>query len=208
MQPSGAAAVAFTLQGEDHDIAEGIYDQNVAYAIVGSEPADGMADVQRYVVLEEAALAENPQMAAVQLDEDTNAFVLGWYSLDPDTQAGDIRLAAMDERGNRITGFVDALSDLIRNSETAVSADFQFVQNADTLDELSILWSGAAEEMAETTTEDRAAAGAEGVDAFGCVSGLRLRTVEENGMPKVSVTAAGGDGPRHHCGQLHRLCGR
>ena len=208
MLPSGAAAVAFTLQGEDHDIAEGIYDQNVAYAIVGSEPADGMADVQRYVVLEEAALAENPQMAAVQLDEDTNAFVLGWYSLDPDTQAGDIRLAAMDERGNRITGFVDALSDLIRNSETAVSADFQFVQNADTLDELSILWSGAAEEMAETTTEDGAAAGAEGVDAFGCVSGLRLRTVEENGMPKVSVTAAGGDGPRHHCGQLHRLCGR
>lgn len=191
MLPDGAAAVAFTLQGEDHDIAEGIYDQNVAYAIVGSETSeDNMADVQRYVVLEEAALAENPQMAAVKLDAQTNAFVLGWYSLDPDTQAGDIRLAAMDESGNRITGFVDALSDLIRNSETAVSADFQFVQNANALDELSILWSGAAEEMAETTTEDGTAAGAEGVDAFGCVSGLRLRTVDENGTPKVSVTAA------------------
>ena len=194
MLPDGTAAVSFTLQGEAHNISSGRYDQNVAYAIVDSAPTETkQADVTRYVVMEDDTLDENPQLAAVKLDSETDAFILGWYSLDADTQEGDIRLAAIDADGNRLPGFVDALSDLIRNSETAVTADFQFVQNAASLDDLSILWSGTAEEITPEATDDGNTAGSttqENVDTFGCVNGIRFRTVEENGIPKVSVTAA------------------
>ena len=181
MLPDGTAAVAFTLEGAGQNLGSGQYNQNVAYAVVGQDDS-GRYDVLRYAVMEDENLSENPQLAAVTQDG-TPIFILGWHSVSAQDGSSDIRLAAVDGQGNRITGFVDALSDLISNSNTTVSANFQFVQNADTLDDLSILWSG--------TVDDETSGGAgEGASSKGVIYGLRFRTVEENGYTKVSVTAA------------------
>ena len=184
MLPSGAAAVAFTLQGEDHDIVEGIYDQNAAYAVIDLKQLETEGYDPRYVVMAGDDLAENPQLATVKLDNETGeVFVLGWHSLSAEDGLSDIRLTAVDGKGNRVTGFVDSLNSLIENTGVTVSANFQFVQNADSLDDLSILWSDTA--GADVPEEDAAAQAASDV-----IYGLRFRTVTENGVSKVSVTAA------------------
>lgn len=121
MLSDGTAAVAFTLQGEKHDMANGEYDQDVGYAVIGKSADDETYDVVRYAVMPDEELSENPQIAAVKLsDRDTQtlsatetvenaqeAFVLGWHSLSTDGES-DIRLAAVGGDGNRITGFVDS----------------------------------------------------------------------------------------------------
>lgn len=183
MLPDGTAAVAFSLQGEGQDLMNKQYDQDVVYAVVGKQEGVETYDVLHYTVLTDEELSENPQLAAVKLDESTDAFILGWHSLAADASAGDIRLAAIDGEGNRITGFVDSLSNLVRNAEMGVSADFQFVQNAATLDDLSVLWSDTV--MGDATIEEEQAK-----PTHDCINGLRFRTVLENGVPKVSVTAA------------------
>ena len=187
MLPDGTAAVAFTLQTGTHDSGSGEYSQEIAYAIVG-EPETGEAEtladgtpaeyqVLRYVQMtDDENLDENPQLAAVKLDETKKVFILGWHSLSAE-DGSDIRLAAVDTKGNRVTGFVDSLSNLIQNTGVAVSANFQFVQNAESLSDLSILWSEtvASEEGVE-----------ENEPSHDALSALRFR-VEGN---KISVTSA------------------
>lgn len=177
MLDSGEAAVVFTLQTGEHDADSGEYHQEIAYAIV-DEVDDGY-DVVRYAQMtDDDNLDENPQVAAVELDGE-NIFVLGWYCLDSESGESDIRLAAVDGDGNRRTGFVDALSSLIQNAEVGISANFQFSKNADTLDELSILWSDTAAE-GEDTTEP----------AHDYLSAIRFRTEDDQGSARISVTAA------------------
>ena len=184
MNGSGAAAVAFTLEGEGQDLEKGEYNQNVAYAVIDLEQLETEGYDPRYVVMAGDDLAENPQLATVKLDNETGeVFVLGWHSLSAEDGLSDIRLAAVDGAGNRVTGFVDSLNSLIENTGVTVSTNFQFVQNADTLDDLSILWSDTA--GADVPEEDDAAQAASDV-----IYGLRFRTVDDNGTPKVSVTAA------------------
>lgn len=187
MLPDGTAAVAFTLQTGTHDSGSGEYSQEIAYAIVG-QPETGEAEtladgtpaeyqVLRYVQMtDDENLDENPQLSAVKLDETKKVFILGWHSLSAEG-GSDIRLAAVDTKGNRVTGFVDSLSNLIQNTGVAVSANFQFVQNAESLSDLSILWSEtvASEEGMKENEPSRDA-----------LSALRFR-VEGN---KISVTSA------------------
>ena len=184
MLESGAAAVIFTLQNGETNADTGEYYQEIAYAIVDEVLADNGIDtnydVVRYAQMtDDTNLDENPQIAAVKLDENTYAFVMGWHCVSSESGESDIRLAAVDAAGNRITGFVDALSSLIQNSDVGVSANFQFIKNAQSLDELSILWS-------DTATED----GDTKAPAHDYLSALRFRTEDNQGITKVSVTAA------------------
>ncbi len=177
MLPGGGAAVVFTLQtGEPEN---GAYHQEIAYAIVGKDDSrsGGEPDVARYVQLtDDTNLDENPQIAAVSLGKE-DVFVPGWYSLNPASGASDIRLAAIEADGNRVTGFVDALSTLIQNAEVGISSNFQFSKNAKELDDLSILWSDTVSEV--------------GTAAHDCLSAIRFRTeTDGSGTPKVSVTSA------------------
>ena len=199
MLDSGEAAVVFTLQTGEHDTRSGDFKQEVAYAIIdeaNQEDAELLADgttaeyqVKRYVQMtDDDAMDENPQIAAVQLRDDDAAesFVIGWSSTSGTgaEQENDIKLAAVDANGNRVTGFVDSLSSLIANTGVRANADFRFSRNADTLDDLSILWKESAvsgEEITkETTAENSAPAN------YDYLSGLRFRT--DNG--NISVTAA------------------
>ena len=199
MLDSGEAAVVFTLQTGEHNTRSGDFKQEVAYAIIGkpaSEDAELLADgtkaeyqVKRYVQMtDDDAMDENPQIAAVKLNEDdeTESFVIGWSSTSGTgmEQENDIKLAAVDADGNRVTGFVDSLSNLIANTGVRVNADFRFSRNADTLNDLSILWKESAVSEEEITKEMTAE---NSVPAnYDYLSGLRFRTDGGN----ISVTAA------------------
>lgn len=170
MLPDGTASVAFTLQTGEGDSSTGTYRQEIAYAVI-----DTNAAVTRYVQMtDDANLDENPQLAAVEWNGE-NVFVIGWHCVT-ETGANDIRLAAINAQGNRMPGFVDSLSDLVRNAGVSIDAEFRFVQNTASLDDLSILW--VETEAAGTDSEDSL------TGYF--LSGLRFC----NDEGKVSVTAA------------------
>lgn len=199
MLDSGEAAVVFTLQTGEHNVRTGDFRQEVVYAVV-DKPAQGEAElladgtpseyqVVRYVQLtDDEAMDENPQITAVKLKngDEQESFVLGWSStsgVDED-QENDIRLAAVDADGNRVTGFVDSLAYLTANTGVRISADFRFSRNADTLDDLSILWKeSSAESNADSTTQTEQATPAN----RDYLSGLRFCTDDTGNL---SVTAA------------------
>ena len=172
MLDSGEAAVVFTLQNGEP--SNGAYHQEIAYAVVGKKDG-GSYEVSRYVQMtDDTNLDENPQVAAVKLNDTADAFILGWHCLSG--EGSDIRLAAVDSRGSRITGFVDSLGSMMQNTDVTVSPNFQFSKNAEKLEDLSILW-------AETDT-DGGDKGDEPSHDF--LSALRFRV--EDG--KISVTSA------------------
>ncbi|MBE5056856.1 S-layer homology domain-containing protein [Pseudoflavonifractor sp. DSM 107456] len=199
MLDSGEAAVVFTLQTGEHNVRTGDFQQEVVYAVI-DKPAQGEAElladgtpaeyqVVRYVQLtDDEAMDENPQIAAVKLknSDEQESFVIGWSSTSGvnENQENDIRLAAVDADGNRVIGFVDSLSHLTANTGVRINANFRFSRNADTLDELSILWKESVVESNEdsaTQTEQTTTANRD------YLSGLRFRTDD---MGNLSVTAA------------------
>lgn len=185
MLESGEAAVVFTLQTGAHDAASGDFRQEVVYAIVDETP-EGYG-VTRYVQMtDNTAMDENPQITAVRLEEGDReeVFVIGWSSTSgtDEVQEKDIQLAAVDGDGNRLPGFVDSLSSLIANTGVRVNANFRFSRNADTLDQLSILWKESSVTVEETQSQAEGAAPAN----YDYLSGLRFRT--DGGS--ISVTAA------------------
>lgn len=199
MLESGEAAVVFTLQTGEHNVRTGDFRQEVVYAVIdkpAQDEAELLADgtpseyqVVRYVQLtDDEALDENPQITAVKLkgSDEQESFVIGWSSTSGvnENQENDIRLAVVDADGNRVTGFVDSLSQLTANTGVRINANFRFSRNADTLDELSILWKESAVEDNEdstTQTEQTTPANRD------YLSGLRFCT---DHMGNLSVTAA------------------
>lgn len=173
MLGSGETAVVFTLQNGEP--SNGAYHQEIAYAIVGKSGDGSSYEVSRYVQMtDDTNLDENPQVAAVKLNANTSAFILGWHCLSGD--GSDIRLAAIDSDGRRITGFVDSLGSMMQNTDVTVSPNFQFAKNAGSLEDLSILW-------AETDTDG----GEDGNEpSHDFLSALRFRVEDE----KISVTSA------------------
>lgn len=196
MLDSGEAAVVFTLQTGEHNTRSGDFKQEVAYAIIdepASEDAELLASgtpaeyqVTRYVQMtDDDAMDENPQVAAVKLgdSDEKESFVIGWSSTSGTgvEQENDIKLAAVNADGNRLTGFVDSLSSLIANTGVRVNADFRFSRNANTLNDLSILWKESAVNEESLNNEDGKAPA-----NYDYLSGLRFRMSGSN----ISVTAA------------------
>ena len=77
MNGSGAAAVAFTLEGEGQDLEKGEYNQNTAYAVIDLKQLETEGYDPRYVVMAGDDLAENPQLATVELDAPESAGPVG-----------------------------------------------------------------------------------------------------------------------------------
>lgn len=185
-----------TLQTGEHNTRSGDFKQEVAYAIIdepASEDAELLASgtpaeyqVTRYVQMtDDDAMDENPQVAAVKLgdSDEKESFVIGWSSTSGTgvEQENDIKLAAVNADGNRLTGFVDSLSSLIANTGVRVNADFRFSRNANTLNDLSILWKESAVNEESLNNEDGKAPA-----NYDYLSGLRFRMSGSN----ISVTAA------------------
>ena len=163
MLESGEAAVAYTLDKDSDE--QTTADRQIAYAVIGTE-----GDVVRNVeVTSDAYLNENPQLAAVSFpsrdSEDAGQrFVLGWYTeqaamadsattLDGGTSAAadtgeaisDIRLLSFDGTGAAGQYLPDSISQVADSYGVSITSDFRFTKNAQTISDLSILWTERAE---------------------------------------------------------------
>jgi S-layer homology domain. len=156
MLEDGTTAITYVIDRKGEQSAT---DLEVVYGIV-----DNSGDVLRNVQLtSDNNIDENPKLATVKLDaEGEPYFVLAWHSVEDVDGRGkhDLRLAAFDAVGNLNPGFIDSLSDLVRNMPTNLTSNFQFSKNAKTLGQLSILWVEPALEVYDrsdgnTTFEER-----------------------------------------------------
>ncbi len=144
MLKDGTSAVTYTIDTEGFEADAPQNSQGVAssletvYAIV-----DTNGDVVKNVrMTNDTYLDENPQIEAVMFDDDVERFVLGWYSLqDADgVSTNDIRLCAFDKNGALYNNFIDSISSVNANTVVNISRNFRFAKNAQSIDDLSILW--------------------------------------------------------------------
>ncbi len=154
MLDDGTAAVTYTLD-IDND-ANTIFDRDVYYAVIDNEEGAVTRNVRATY---DAYLDENPQITAVKFPEDdeNEYFVLGWFSQqavanddavimsDGDAQStndnlSDIRLMAFDNEGIYAPLLPDSISQAADAENVEITSNFRFVKNADTINDLSILW--------------------------------------------------------------------
>ena len=144
MLKDGTAAVTYTIDTEGFEAdapqkSQGVLSSlETVYAIV-----DTNGDVVKNVrMTNDTYLDENPQIEAVMFDDEVERFVLGWYSLqDADgVSTNDIRLCAFDKNGALYNNFIDSISSVNSNTVVNISRNFRFAKNAQSIDDLSILW--------------------------------------------------------------------
>lgn len=154
---NGTAAVAYTLDidGDDNTMA----DREIVYAVVGTD-----GEVTRNVrATSDEKLDENPQLAVVTFpgdEADKQHFVLGWFTqeMQDGINVSDICLFDFDDTG--VTGQIlpQSLSQASSGSDVNVTSDFRFSKNAQSIDELSIVWverdEGKTETLGDGTSAD------------------------------------------------------
>lgn len=179
MLDDGTAAVAYTLDRDGSEITT--TDREIAYGVINAE-----GEVVRSVIAtNDAYLDENPQIAAVTFpdaDEDgkgAERFVLGWYSEQgastDDAQAfdggtggaegdttSDIRLLDFDANGAATQLLPDSLGDVAADIDVSITSNFRFTKNAETINDLSILWAERAEGELGGTSGSEGASGDDG----------------------------------------------
>ena len=154
MLDNGTAAVAYTLS-----TSADITSQEIVYAVVDTAGGEVVRNVQ---ATNDGYLDENPQLAAVKFG-DKEHFVLGWYAeqavasdsarvLDSgsETSSGsetisDIRLLDFDDQGVSGQLLPDSISQAADAYGVSITSDFRFTKNADSIEDLSILWVERAE---------------------------------------------------------------
>lgn len=152
MLSDGTAAVAYTLDTDSDSTTT--TDREIVYAAVSTETGDVVRNVR---ATNDSYLDENPQLTTVKFGSDER-FVLGWYTeesasedgasgLDGDSETNsgtettaDIRLLDFDANGIATQLMPDSISEAASDEEVEITSDFRFTKNADTIDELSILW--------------------------------------------------------------------
>jgi len=151
MLEDGTSAVVYTISAKDVDVTTPeMSPLETVYAVV--DP-DGNV-IKNVRQTKDTYLDENPQITTVGFDDGQERFVLGWYSEhDADgVRVNDIRLCAFDSNGVLYDGFIDSINSVNSNAVVNISRNFRFVKNADTIDELSILWTET--ENAHITEDD------------------------------------------------------
>ncbi len=163
--PDGnTAAIVYTLD-KDEDSST-LTDREIAYAVVDLKTGKVTRSV---VATNDAYLDENPQITAVKIDGN-DRFVLGWYtqqtvSVDDDTvldggttssedttdDLSDIRLMSFDGSGVPTLEIPDSISKVSDEYDVDITSNFRFTKNADTIDNLSIVW---VERDKSTISED------------------------------------------------------
>ena len=139
MLEDGASAVVYTIAANDVELTgSDMSPLETVYAVISP---DGNV-VKNVRQTKDAYLDENPQITTVRFEDGKERFVLGWYS-EHDTdgvKVNDIRLSAFDNAGILHDGFIDSINSVNANATVKISRNFRFVNNANTIDELSILW--------------------------------------------------------------------
>ncbi len=153
MLDNGTAAVAYALD-TDKDSAS-VSDREIAYAVIDKKNAE---TVRTVFPTKDQWLDENPQLTSVKFGENER-FVLGWYTEQTAMQTGaaalnraaedptagttvtaDIRLLDFDETGTCTQHMPDSIDKAAAAYDVQITSNFRFVKNADTIDQLSILW--------------------------------------------------------------------
>lgn len=144
MLEDGTSAIAYTIDANDI-IDSGSIDPDVESSSL--ETVCAVVDMDGTIVknvryTNDLYLDENPQITNVTFNDGIERFVLGWYSEhDADgIKANDIRLCAFDNRGVLYNKFIESINSVNANAVVNISRNFRFVNNASSIDELSILW--------------------------------------------------------------------
>lgn len=144
MLEDGTSAVAYTIDANDIEETGPVDPDAVCSsletvcAVVDKD--GGIVKNVRYT--NDLYLDENPQITTVMFEDGIERFVLGWYSEhDADgIKVNDIRLCAFDNKGVLYNKFIESINSVNANAIVNISRNFRFVNNAESIDELSILW--------------------------------------------------------------------
>ncbi len=144
MLEDGTSAIAYTIDANDIDVTGNADPEAVKSSL---ETVCAVVDRDGSIVknvryTNDLYLDENPQITTVTFDDGIERFVLGWYSEhDADgIKVNDIRLCAFDNRGVLYNKFIESINSVNANAEVNISRNFRFVNNASSVDELSIMW--------------------------------------------------------------------
>lgn len=158
MLSDGTAGVAYTIAADDGDSSESATGNNLetVYAVVGKN-----GDVVKNVRLTNDDYPdENPQITTATFGDNTERFVLGWFSqqsAEDGVPTDDIRLCAFDSSGTLDDNFIESIGSVNANTAVDIGSNFRFVNNAKKIDDLSILWTQTAdmgEDASETSAHD------------------------------------------------------
>ena len=150
MLSDGTAAVVYTLDTNSSDNSSTDWETVMAVIPAGGmetfdgEEAESQDTVRTFQLTSDSNLDENPQITAVTFDDGTERFVAAWHTERAVAETGetesDIRLAAMDKNGVLYENMPESLGRATEGTGETVGSNFRFAKNADTMEDLSILW--------------------------------------------------------------------
>ena len=166
MTESGAMAVAYTIEkGSTSSTTRAVTLEDgtteitsnlqTVFALIQPDATEGYKVAKNVQVTDDKDVNENPQLTAVKFDGETEeSFILGWHSVHSadGEENNDIRLMAFTEDGTLRGDLVDSISAISSQTGSSITSNFRFAKGADTLSELSILWSQPTMEVDEEST--------------------------------------------------------
>ena len=166
MTESGAMAVAYTIEkGSTSSTTRAVTLENgtteitsnlqTVFALIQPDATEGYKVTKNVQVTDDKDVNENPQLTAVKFDgEEKESFILGWHSVHSadGEENNDIRLMAFTEDGTLRGDLVDSISAISSQTGSSITSNFRFAKGADTLSELSILWSQPTMDVDEEST--------------------------------------------------------
>lgn len=166
MTESGAMAVAYTIEkGSTSSTTRAVTLEDgtteitsnlqTVFALIQPDATEGYKVTKNVQVTDDKDVNENPQLTAVKFDgEAEESFILGWHSVHSadGEENNDIRLMAFTEDGTLRGDLVDSISAISSQTVSSITSNFRFAKGADTLSELSILWSQPTMDVDEEST--------------------------------------------------------
>ena len=167
MLSDGTAAVIYTLDTDSGNNSSTDWETVMAIIPAGGteayagEDAKSQDTVRTFQLTSDSDLDENPQITAVKFDDGTERFVAAWHTERAVAETGetesDIRLAVMDQNGVLYENIPESLGRATEGTGETVGSNFRFAKNADTMEELAILWvDSVSPENADDKTYDSA----------------------------------------------------
>ena len=168
MLGDGTAAVVYTLDTDNSDSDDTDWETVAAIipmdeetgAQAGEDAKSSEDKVRTFQLTTNDDLDENPQITTVTFGtgkEAVERFVIGWHTektvgetiamnaltgepaTAPETQS-DIRLTALDKDGVLYQNMPESVGLATEGTADAISSNFRFAKNADTIEDLAILW--------------------------------------------------------------------
>ena len=218
MTESGAMAVAYTIEkGSTSSTTRAVTLEDgtteitsnlqTVFALIQPDATEGYKVAKNVQVTDDKDVNENPQLTAVKFDgEAEESFILGWHSVHSadGEENNDIRLMAFTEDGTLRGDLVDSISAISSQTGSSITSNFRFAKGADTLSELSILWSQPTMDVDEESTTPENNLGTADSDvlmgvrfrmdngAIGLTAPIQLAALEEQGTISKTIEAFDG----------------